>query len=238
MSNVIATCKVNQYVPIHKLKFHPKNPRMIRPERLQQLKDSIIEKGFYQPILVWKKGGIVLAGNHRLRAAQELIDEGYEFHTPKGEINALPAVIEDVDAATAEAILYETNNTYAEWVEDSLRKAIQDAEEAGRSIAPFGFDQSYIDTLLATSLKDALPHTDTSKFSEPSLDSAPAKSESIKEEMCNLILSRPIYDQLADILSAISKKLNKDWEMGDSFDTSAQVLCQLVHESGVLDELK
>lgn len=155
MSNQIEVCKSASYVPVGKLKFHPNNPRTIRPERLEQLKRSITDKGFYQPILVWKKGGIVLAGNHRLLAAQELISEGWSFMAPNGATDSLPVVIEDVSEEVAQAILFETNNTYAEWVDERLRVAIEEAEELGRDVKSFGFTQDEIDVLLKDALKDA-----------------------------------------------------------------------------------
>lgn len=235
MSNEVTLCKVNQYVSIDKLKFHPENPRTIRPERLQQLKDSIIEKGFYQPILVWKKGAIVLAGNHRLKAVLELRDEGYEFNSPKGDKDVLPVVIEDVDARTAEAILYETNNHYAEWVEDTLRKALKEAEDVGKSIPSFGFDQGYIDNLLATSLKEAESTLSKERTIEP-VDGAKLRDAVGAEEMCNLILSKPVYDQMTELLGTVAKQLNKDWNLGDSYDEAAQAMCQLMRESGALEE--
>lgn len=156
MSDKILVCDVATYLPINKLNFHPSNPRRIRPDRLELLKDSIVEKGFYQPILVWKKKNIVLAGNHRLLAVQELIKDGYEFVTSDGKHkDHLPVVVEDVSDEVAEAILYETNNLYAEWVEDKLREAIIAIESAGRSPIKYGFEQSEVDRLLASAIKDA-----------------------------------------------------------------------------------
>lgn len=155
MSNQIKTCKVAIYADVTKLKFHPDNPRTIKEDRLAALKESIIQRGFYQPILVWKKNSIVLAGNHRLMAVQELIKEGWEFITPDGKLNHLPVVIEDVSKDEAMAILLETNNTYAEWVEDKLSAALKDMEERGHSILSVGFTQAEVDGLLTKAIKEA-----------------------------------------------------------------------------------
>lgn len=236
--DIINLCKVNQYIAIDKLKFHPNNPRTIKPERLQQLKDSIIERGFYQPILVWKKGGIVLAGNHRLKAAQELVEEGFIFKSPKdGEEQVLPVVIEDVDARTAETILFESNNHYAEWVEDELRKALKEAEDVGRNISSFGFDQSYIDNLLATSLKDAEEAVKASERSIEPVDGAKLRDAvGEKDELCNLVLGKDVYEQVTELLGTVAKAINKDWKPGDSYDEAAQAMCQLMRESGALED--
>lgn len=154
MSNQIELCAVKQYVKVEKLKIHPNNPRTITDERLQQLKQSIIKKGFYEPILVWKKGAIILSGNHRYMAVQQLIKEGWEFTGPNGEKNVLPVVIEDMPYKKAEAILYEANNHYSSWVEDKLKKALQEAVEAGSDAKDFGFDDKELKRMLDTAIKD------------------------------------------------------------------------------------
>ena len=87
------------------------------------MKNSIIEKGFYEPILVWTKDNIVLSGNHRVKASRQLLKEGYTFATQVGD-NYLPVVYEDCDEATAFSILIETNNHYAHWIEDKLKAAL------------------------------------------------------------------------------------------------------------------
>lgn len=156
MSATIEVCKVQSYIAVDDLKFYPQNPRTIKPERLAELKRSIRSKGFYQPILVWKKNGIVLAGNHRLLAAKELINEGFTFKTQDGKHkNVLPVVIEDVSEEVAKAILFESNNTYAEWIEDKLRQALEDAESSGFDLSAFGFTQEYVDSILKGAEKDA-----------------------------------------------------------------------------------
>jgi ParB-like chromosome segregation protein Spo0J len=150
MQTEIKTCKVANYVPIKKLKFHPKNEelRSISYERLQDLKDSLIKKGFYEPILVWKKKGYVLAGNQRLRAAQELIAEGYEFVTPDGKVNELPVVIEDVDESMAMQILHQANNHHGDWVQQKLAEAIKEAEGLGISAVDLGYTDAEVKNIM------------------------------------------------------------------------------------------
>ena len=142
---IIKTCKVANYVSVKKLKHHPQNEelRAITPERMQSLKDSIVKKGFYEPILVWKKGGFVLAGNQRLKAVKELIEEGYELVTPDGKKNELPVVIEDVDEKMALQILHQANNHHGDWVQQKLLEAIKDAGEMGISVEDLGYTEDY-----------------------------------------------------------------------------------------------
>jgi ParB-like chromosome segregation protein Spo0J len=216
MSNVIQVCAVEQYVEISKLKFHPNNPRTIKADRLDQLKLSITEKGFYQPILVWKKGNIVLAGNHRLLAAQELVNEGWEFEAPNGKKNVLPVVIENVSEKVARQILFETNNTYAEWVEDKLKDALAKAEEAGEKLNAFGFTDEQIDEFMVSAVADAEKATkkirddmDEDSELDEFLDKKLAESE---EEFESLVLPKSVYKPLKALLGDISSALAPEWE--------------------------
>ncbi len=64
-----------QQIPLSKIKPNPFQPRKtFRPEDLQELTQSIKEKGVLQPIMVRKKGDIweIIAGERRFRASQKL----------------------------------------------------------------------------------------------------------------------------------------------------------------------
>lgn len=221
--------------------MHPRNPRTIKPERLELLKKSIQEKGFYQPILIWKKGGIILSGNHRYIAVNELISEGFEFVTHDGKKNMLPVVVEDVSDAMAMAILFESNNTYADWIEEKLRVALETAEELGQDIASFGFTTDYVDTLLKGAVKEAdeviaaAEKEAKDRIVEP-VDATKLRAALAEEEFESLVLPKPVYDQLVEILSAIASAVSEDWRPGDSLTEATQILCQSIHESGV-DEI-
>lgn len=142
----IELCKVKEYLPINKIKLHPENPRTITRERLDSLKKSILKKGFYQPILIWKRNGVVLSGNHRLIAVKELQEEGYTFHLPSGEKNVLPVVIEECSQEIAEAILFETNNSYASWIEEKLMSALDKVDEI--ALEDYGFSPEQLDSMI------------------------------------------------------------------------------------------
>lgn len=232
MSNIIQVCKVQNYVSIDKLKFHPQNPRTIRPERLEDLKSSIVEKGFYQPILVWKKGGVVLAGNHRLLAARELVKEGWQFKSPGGETNVLPVVIEDVPNEIAEEILFETNNTYADWVDEKLSAAIMEAEEQGRDIKKFGFTPEQASEILKKALTEAeatIVGEHTRKMPEPKdVDLSELAKE---EEFESLILPKDIYVRLTKVLTELSKAADPSWKSG--YEGAVVKLIELAEKHGL-----
>ena len=229
----IPLCLVENYLPIEKLKLHPNNPRTIKPDRLQALKDSIISKGFYQPILVWRKGHVILAGNHRFMAVQELIKEGFTFNSPDGAKHVLPVVIEDVEAEVAEAILFETNNTYAEWVEEKLRLAIKDAEDRGVNPSEYGFTSDQVDNLLHNALEDAdaiTPPPGSLGTSLDPTDEAGVMEAIGDEEFESLILPKPVYETMTGLLADIAKTINPEWTEGDDYGVAAQMLCDFMRD--------
>jgi ParB-like chromosome segregation protein Spo0J len=238
MSNVIQVCAVEQYIDISKLKFHPDNPRTIKADRLDQLKLSITDKGFYQPILVWKKGNIVLAGNHRLLAVQELLKEGWEFEAPNGKKNVLPVVIENVTEKVARQILFETNNTYAEWVEDKLKDALNKAEEAGEKLGAYGFTNDQIDEFMVSALADAEKATkkirdDIEEDSE--LDSFLEKSAAeAEEEFESLVLPKSIYNPLKALLGDISEALVPEWQEQHGYKQAVLALVKAADEKDLI----
>jgi ParB-like chromosome segregation protein Spo0J len=229
----ISLCRVETYLPIEKLKLHPDNPRQISKEKLEALKQSIIDKGFYQPILVWKKGNIILAGNHRYMAVKELVREGYEFNSWTGkEKHVLPVVIEDVTDEMAESILFESNNHYAEWIEEKLAEAIAKAQEAGRDVEGFGFDKEYVDVLLKTALSDAEGIITDRKVEPVDYDEIEGAIGD-HDEFESLILPRPVYETAVELLAKVAKGLNKEWSEGDSYAEAMGALCQFAREKGI-----
>ena len=60
-----------EYVPIGDLKSYERNAKLHPQEQIQQIKNSILEFGFNDPIAVWKDNEII-EGHGRLMAAEEL----------------------------------------------------------------------------------------------------------------------------------------------------------------------
>jgi len=258
MSNKIELCKVKTYAKISELKFHPNNPRKISSERLAQLKESILKKGFYEPILVWKKGAVVLSGNHRLQAVRELVAEGYEFNSHDGMVGVLPVIIEDVDYKTAEAILFEANNHYAEWIEDKLKEAIQEAVDHGSNANDFGFTDKELQKMLKDVEKDAdevLRRTDVDSvnritndqiekelgpsFTQPEIVN-PVNStdfEVIEEEFAYITLPKRSIEKFRKQLEIVAKAIDPRWD-GASLSDAADVYLEVIEKSGVLEEIK
>lgn len=238
MEKLVQVCKVATYLPISSLVSHPRNIelRSITRERLDDLKTSIVNKGFYEPVLVWRKNNWILSGNHRVKAAVELIKDGYAFFGgPDGSAPFLPVVYTECDEATANAILFETNNQYADWVQDKLEVALQEAERAGASLKSYGFTQEQVDKMVKASLKEAEEVLDrTERIIEPVDSDRLAKAVGEPEYM-TLSFEKEVGEQFLGILEKTAKKINEDWSSGDSYTEALQIVCQTLHEALVDD---
>lgn len=115
-----------QYLPIETIKEHPENPRL---GDVDAIKEAIRQNGWHGTVTVQKGTGYALAGNHRTRAALELVrgdfnpwpdqsNEDFEkekakfaqgFHS--GGLATLPVFQADVDDDTARRILLSDNRT-------------------------------------------------------------------------------------------------------------------------------
>lgn len=87
---------VVEYVPADTVQPHPANARRGRPEEIAR---SVETNGVYKPIVVQRSTGYVLAGNHTLKALQQL---GHE---------RVPVVYRDVDDTAARRIMLADNRT-------------------------------------------------------------------------------------------------------------------------------
>jgi hypothetical protein len=121
-------------VPIDTVKPWPDNPRS---GDLAALKESIRKNGFYQPIVVQKTTGFVLAGNHRLQALQEM------------GATEVPVVIVDVDDIQAKRLALVDNRTsdLAFYDDQQLFKLLQDMVEQD-SLEGTGYDRAAFELLL------------------------------------------------------------------------------------------
>ncbi|NBW98899.1 hypothetical protein EBR03_04945, partial [bacterium] len=241
MNTQVTLCEVSDYVGVGSLKFYDENPRTISKDRLEQLKESIKSKGFYQPILVWKstnkkKHNTVLAGNHRLLAVKELLEEGFEFNHGK-EKGVLPVVYESVSEAEALAILYDSNNTYADWVEEKLRTALKDCTT--RQIADYGFTPQYVDTLLKNAITEADRVTEDL---DKELETSPVDLDRLKNALGEdsaavIVLNRDVFDSFNNMIAPLAKRLNKSWRVGDNLSEAVFVLMEKVEEEGLVQKL-
>jgi ParB-like chromosome segregation protein Spo0J len=122
--------------PIRELKQHPRNPRK---GDVAAIRESIERNDFVGAVLVQRSTGYILAGNHRLLAAQE------------AGLTELPILEVDVDDETAMRILLADNRVsdLAEWDDAPLRELLAEIGVQQGTLEGTGFDASALRRLEA-----------------------------------------------------------------------------------------
>lgn len=122
------------------------NPRRIDPEKFEGLKQSILEFGFYHPIVVQKKGMIICAGHQRVKALREICIE-LGIALPK-----IPAIVLDLTDRQAKKINLLDNNLHGEFDPRKLGEVLLSMDEDEKlkptEIKLMGFEQDQADKLL------------------------------------------------------------------------------------------
>lgn len=152
------------------LKPHPRNPRTIRPERLEQLKRNLeADREMLQARpLIALPDGTVIAGNMRLRAAQEL---GWE---------TIPVVTVDLDEDRAALWALRDNRPFGEDDETLTAEILRDLAGRGVDLDLSGFARGDLDDLLkATSGREGQTDPDDAP-------PAPAEPRSVRGEVYEL----------------------------------------------------
>lgn len=139
-----------EMVPVDEIECHPDNPR---EGDVQAIAESIEENGFYGSIVVRESTGQILAGNHRYRAAVEVL--GFE---------ELPVVWVECGEDRAKKILLADNKTadrgeyddeaLASMLEEISEVEVGDEEESSVSISNFegtGFEDDELDEIVSSS---------------------------------------------------------------------------------------
>jgi ParB-like chromosome segregation protein Spo0J len=157
---------------LSKLTVHPENPRR---GDVSAIADSINAHGFYGAVVAQRSTGYVLAGNHRLLAAQQ---EG---------LTELPVVWVDVDEERARRILIADNRTSDLGTYDDalLIEILSDLALTEESLGGTGYSKEDLN-LLAETLEAAEaelePHLEYSRKTdaiiyEPTAETPPPVSE-------------------------------------------------------------
>lgn len=121
--------------PIKKMKLHPENPRQ---GDVGAISESIEFNGFYGAVIVQKSTGYVIAGNHRLQAAEAL------------GAKELPALIIDIDDEQAKRIMLADNRLgdQAVYDDDQLVAILRDLAALPQSLLGTGYDGDDLDDLI------------------------------------------------------------------------------------------
>ena len=128
-TDAVVRARGQKRVPIEFLRANPRNPRTVFDEpELQELTDSIREKGIIQPILVRTVPGVadayeIIAGERRWRAAQ------------RAELHDVPIVTIEADDKQALEIAIIEN------VQRANLNALEEAQGYERLATDFGYSQ-------------------------------------------------------------------------------------------------
>jgi len=134
-------------LPIDRARVHPANPKKGNTDAIGE---SIEKNDFYGAMIVQKSTGFILVGNHRYKSALE-----------KG-LTEIPAIVVDVDDATATRIMLADNRiadlgTYDESV---LRMHVEERARAG-DLAGTGYGEADLERMRAkTKPPEAFPEFD------------------------------------------------------------------------------
>lgn len=126
-------------VPIGDLKLWAENPRYIRRDRLDNLKESINA----DPDFMWRRpilalgDGTIYGGNQRYRACTEL---GWK---------TVPVLYADIPWEEAQERALKDNNTWGDWDDDSLATLVQGlARQDSERVKYLGFGEMELATIL------------------------------------------------------------------------------------------
>jgi hypothetical protein len=96
-------------VPVAKLNPAPYNPRKISGAMLASLKDNIRAHGLLQPVVVQRRGRVVIGGHQRLRALREIAAEDGT------DVADVPCILVDVGDREAKKLNLALNKIGGDW---------------------------------------------------------------------------------------------------------------------------
>ncbi len=124
------------------------NPRHITPMMFQALKDNIRAHGFLDPVLVQKKGLIIIGGHQRTKALREVCEEDGDDYAEC----MLPCVVLDIDDRAAKQLNITMNQVAGEFDQEMLTALVEDLNRQSavslEEIHGMGFEKVEVDRML------------------------------------------------------------------------------------------
>jgi hypothetical protein len=136
------------------------NPQLHDRKNIDDIKVSIKEFGYVDPIIVRKSDGLVIGGAGRLMALRELWAEGWQGVDPK----AVPVILIECDDVTAKKISLALNKIQSQpdlFLLSSLMQSLIEGGETVDSLTPTGYQPFEIEDLLniARDIANHIPAT-------------------------------------------------------------------------------
>ena len=120
----------------------PYNPRKISDKDYEDLKRSLSEFGYVEPIIWNEQTGRVVGGHQRLKALSEAGEKEIE------------CVIVNLDEAREKALNITLNKVSGDWDEEKLSALLEDLKNTDIDITLTGFDLEDIDAILEDEADD------------------------------------------------------------------------------------
>jgi len=126
-------------IPITDLKPNERNPRKIKKSELENLKRSIKEFGFQEPVIVNKhksRENVIIGGHQRVKAAAAL------------GMTTVPVVYVDLPKDKEETFNIALNKISGDWDEEKLAIMLKELLERDADISLTGFAEPEVDKLM------------------------------------------------------------------------------------------
>jgi len=146
-----------QKIPVSKIKAAKYNPRKdLKPgdAEYEQLRRSMAEFGYVEPVVWNKTTGNVVGGHQRLKI---LLADG---------ATAIDCVVVELDAAKEKALNLALNKIQGDWDNEKLALVIADLQGVDFDLSLTGFDPAEIDALFKDTLADGVKDDDFDVDSE------------------------------------------------------------------------
>ena len=116
-----------QLVPIQSLNPAKYNPRTMPRDQMEALKRSLEKYGFVEPVVVNKRGNVIVGGHQRVTAWQEMGRK------------SLPVLFVDLDEANEKALNLSLNKISGVWDDTALSLVLSDLKGLGCTDDDFSF---------------------------------------------------------------------------------------------------
>ena len=149
-------------LPIEKLNAAPYNPRIdLKPgdKDYEKLKKSILTFGYIDPIIVNKRGQVVVGGHQRLKILQEMGHKTVEVS------------LVDLSPEQEKALNIALNKTGGDWDIPKLQDLLAELQETGMDLEVTGYDDLEIEELMRVVLDEDEPKTTKTQVVEDDFDS-------------------------------------------------------------------
>jgi DNA modification methylase len=148
-------------LPIEKLNPAPYNPRIdLKPgdKDYEKLKKSILAFGYIDPIIVNKRGYVVVGGHQRLKILQEMGHKTVEVS------------LVDLPPDQEKALNIALNKTGGDWDIPKLQDLLAELQETGMDLEVTGYDDLEIEELMRVALDDGEPRDNKKQVTEDNFD--------------------------------------------------------------------